>query len=152
MYSCLRVFFGQQVRRHLDHAEQKRLQKGPADADLVDLFQVPDGVPAVVAGRHHQLGAGGQNLIPFDFQADVALLAVQTDAVESAAAAAYAAGSRRARRSAAAAAGGAFKTMSLDHGPSHGYVHIEFPFLKGRGSPIRWYVRGIRSRCWSRCW
>ena len=41
-----------------------------------------------MTGCDNQLGTRGQNLIPLDFQADIALLAVPTDTVEAAAAAA----------------------------------------------------------------
>jgi hypothetical protein len=85
---ALLFILGLHVLRDHHHAEQQRLEKGPADADLVDLLQIPDGVPAVVAGGHHQFGTGGQYLIPLDRQADIAFLAVAADAVEPPAAAA----------------------------------------------------------------
>jgi hypothetical protein len=74
--------------RHLNHIDQQRLEERPANADFVYFFQVPDGVPAVVAGGDHQFGASGQNLVPLDFQADIALLAITADTIEAAAAAA----------------------------------------------------------------
>jgi len=63
------------------HLDEQGLQEGLLDAQFVHLFQVPDGVPAVVAGSDHQFGAGGQDLVPLDLQADVALLPVDADAV-----------------------------------------------------------------------
>jgi hypothetical protein len=53
-----------EVVRYDGHLDEQGLQETPADSQLIDLFQVPDGVPAVVAGSDDQLGAGGDNLIP----------------------------------------------------------------------------------------
>ena len=71
--------------RHFHHVDEKRFQEGPFYADMEYLFQIPDGVPAVMAGRNHKLCAGGKYLVPFDFETDVPLCTVTPHTVKTAA-------------------------------------------------------------------
>ena len=66
---------------HDDHIDQDGFQERPPDSDFINLFQVSDRIPAIVAGGDNEFGAGGQNLVPLDFQTDIALLAIASDSV-----------------------------------------------------------------------
>ena len=63
----LLLLLGLQMLRHHNHIDQEGFQKRPPDSYFINLFQVSDRVPAIVAGGDNKFGACGQDLVPFDF-------------------------------------------------------------------------------------
>src|SRR5699024_3199829 len=86
-HSLFLAIMGFQMIGDDHHINDEGLEEAPLDVvHMVHFHHITDGVPAVVAGRYDQLGAGFADLLQLHVQARVTLRAELADAVEAAAA------------------------------------------------------------------
>ena len=77
------LFLWLKMFRNLNHVQQKGFQKRPSYSNLVYLLQIPYCIPAVVTGGDYQFCTCRQNLVPFNLQAYIPLLAIEANPVEA---------------------------------------------------------------------